>query len=176
MMKKVAEDCEYFDTGQCKALVSEGAIVRDESCLNQNKSSCCYRCSRRDSCDVSCDHLDGLKTDSDLETEDSLKDAAVKEARTLESGESGCPKCGGEMLAGSASSSFRILKDGDLTGDYVLILYCRECGYVEFYKEPSTKEPWRLQKGNPKEEGPKPEQVQSEGEIPDKSTRRKMIR
>ena len=54
-----------------------------------------------------------------------------------------CPKCGGEMKLGKPSGDFRILKSGDLVGDNIEAFYCEECGFIELYKEPSTKEPRR---------------------------------
>jgi len=51
-----------------------------------------------------------------------------------------CPKCGGEMELGTASDYFRILKPGDLRGDRADAFYCHDCGFVELYKEPSTRE------------------------------------
>lgn len=54
-----------------------------------------------------------------------------------------CPKCRGAMQRGYVSGDFRIKKRGDVVGDRMDILYCRECGFIEFYKEASTKEPWR---------------------------------
>jgi len=55
-----------------------------------------------------------------------------------------CPKCGGEMKSGTTSGDFRILKQGDLMGDRANALYCQQCGFVELYKEPSTKERRRV--------------------------------
>ena len=54
-----------------------------------------------------------------------------------------CPKCGGEMKSGTTSGDFRILKQGDMVGDRANALYCSDCGFVELYKEPSTREPRR---------------------------------
>jgi predicted nucleic-acid-binding Zn-ribbon protein len=54
-----------------------------------------------------------------------------------------CPKCGGEMKPGMTSGDFRILKPGDLVGDRAEASYCQDCGFVELYKEPSTREPGR---------------------------------
>jgi predicted nucleic-acid-binding Zn-ribbon protein len=51
-----------------------------------------------------------------------------------------CPKCGGAMTPGTISGNLRILKQGDLVGDRANVLYCQDCGFVELYKEPSTKE------------------------------------
>ena len=65
------EECEFFADGQCKALVKEGTMKRDEACLNANRASCCYRCSRKDSCDISCDYLDDPETGAEVETTDS---------------------------------------------------------------------------------------------------------
>lgn len=58
-----------------------------------------------------------------------------------------CPKCGGEMKTGTTSGDFRILKQGDLVGDRAYAYYCSYCGFVELYKEASSKEPrrWRAQ-------------------------------
>ena len=57
-----------------------------------------------------------------------------------------CPKCGGTMREGSLGSSggVRVLKSGDIHGDAVTVYYCENCGFIELYKEPSTKEPWRF--------------------------------
>jgi predicted nucleic-acid-binding Zn-ribbon protein len=59
-----------------------------------------------------------------------------------------CPKCGGEMKRGSLVSygKVRVLKEGDLQGDGIQTYYCRNCGFVELYKEPSSKEPWRFKR------------------------------
>jgi len=48
------------------------------------------------------------------------------------------------MKLGTPSRDFRILKQGDLVGDRANAFYCMDCGFVELYKEPSTKEPRRL--------------------------------
>lgn len=50
------------------------------------------------------------------------------------------------MQSGSAPSNFRILKSGDFYGDAVFVLYCTNCGYVEFYKVRSTKDTSREQR------------------------------
>jgi len=173
-MKK-AEECEYFDTGQCKALIKEGAMFRDESCLNEDRSSCCYRCFRKDSCETSCDYLDNLETDTGSKTTDSSNGVIVSESGTPTSRRGVCPKCGGEMIEGTTSNYVRILKPGDFSGDLVSALYCRECGFVEFYKEPSTKEPWRLQKEQ-QEQSLRPEQTQPEEKESSHSIRRRMVR
>lgn len=54
-----------------------------------------------------------------------------------------CPKCSGEMVPGRVTSDVRILKQDDLVGDKMYSFFCKNCGFVELYKEPSTKEPWR---------------------------------
>jgi ribosomal protein S27AE len=49
-----------------------------------------------------------------------------------------CPKCGGEMAEGALSSypdRFRLLNPGDWHGDIIQVFYCKNCGYIEFYKE-----------------------------------------
>lgn len=56
-----------------------------------------------------------------------------------------CPKCRGEMKIGNIVSygGVRVVKPGDIRGDAVQAFYCIQCGYIELYKEPSNKEPWR---------------------------------
>jgi len=51
-----------------------------------------------------------------------------------------CPKCGGEMVSGEALVGwgywgFRLKKTGDMVGDKIVAFYCKNCGYIEFYKE-----------------------------------------
>jgi YgiT-type zinc finger domain-containing protein len=85
-----------------------------------------------------------------------------------------CPKCGGEMVSGQVTRDVRIRKQGDLVGDNVYALFCRDCGFIELYKEPSTKEPWRL---SGQQEAPLKEPQQPKEERPSTETpRKKMIR
>ena len=50
-----------------------------------------------------------------------------------------CPKCDGEMEQGEFTPSHipthRFLKKGDLLGDEIIPFYCKNCGYLELYKE-----------------------------------------
>lgn len=79
------------------------------------------------------------------------------------------------MLSGSVPASFRILKQGDLSGDNMSVFYCRECGFVELYKQPSTKEPWRWPEQH--ETLPKELPQQPKEKLPSTETsRKKMIR
>jgi predicted nucleic-acid-binding Zn-ribbon protein len=110
---------------------------------------------------MSCDYLDDSTTHTDGET-------TISQAGD-------CPKCGGEMIVGMTTNYIRILKQGDLTGDLVSAFYCRECGFVEFYKKPSSKEPWRWRK-HLEEQSKKSEQTpKEEGPSTETSTRR-MVR
>jgi len=85
-----------------------------------------------------------------------------------------CPKCGGEMKSGSVTASFRVLKPGDLQGDKLYAFYCRDCGFIELYKEPSTKEPWRWTK---EQQAPlTKEPQQPEKEPPSPETRKRLVR
>ncbi len=93
-----ARGCEFFAEGQCKALVKEETMKRDEACLNANKASCCYTCSRKDSCDISCDYLGDSKTITEAETTYSASEPILQQARDLASRDGMCPKCGGEMI------------------------------------------------------------------------------
>ena len=50
-----------------------------------------------------------------------------------------CPKCGGEMKKGRGLAggygTIRCVKIGDLRGDMTFAFYCKNCGYIELYKE-----------------------------------------
>lgn len=59
-MEKGSVKCEYLsENGSCKALMKnkEGEAVRDESCVNEVKDSCCYMCPEQEMCEISCDYL-----------------------------------------------------------------------------------------------------------------------
>jgi hypothetical protein len=169
------QECEFFADRQCKVLVKEGTMKRDEACLNVNKTSCCYTCSRKDSCDISCDYLDDSESDAEAETTDSTNEPILRQVRTLGSGAGRCPKCGGGMIQGETTNYVRILKPGDLSGDLVAAFYCRECGFVEFYKNASSKESWRWQK-NTEEQSKDSKKMPKEKESSSENSRRKMVR
>jgi hypothetical protein len=170
-----AQECEYFENGQCKALVKEDMMSRDESCSNANRSACCYQCSRKNSCEISCDYLDGPKTYPEAETTNTSDKPILDQARTLASQASDCPKCGGEMIEGMTTNYVRILKPGDFSGDLVATFYCRECGFVEFYKKPSSKEPWRWQRQQ-QAQTRESEQPPTEDQSSTETSKRKMVR
>jgi len=51
-----------------------------------------------------------------------------------------CPKCGGEMVKGKGLAGgwgfVRYSKMGDrLRGDKTISFHCKNCGYIEIYKE-----------------------------------------
>ena len=49
-----------------------------------------------------------------------------------------CPKCGGEMEKGLRLFSFTeitVTNKDEYTGDRITLLHCKNCGYIEFYKE-----------------------------------------
>ncbi len=59
-LEKCQVNCEYFSKdGSCKAIVKDkqGEAVRDESCVNEMKNSCCYTCPEQKMCEISCDYL-----------------------------------------------------------------------------------------------------------------------
>lgn len=71
------------------------------------------------------------------------------------------------MESGSVHGDFRILKQGDLYGDRALVSYCRDCGFVELYKEASSKESWRWRAPAPApelEQSPTSEELKKPGE------------
>jgi YgiT-type zinc finger domain-containing protein len=85
-----------------------------------------------------------------------------------------CPKCAGEMSSGEVSRDVRIRKEGDLVGDNVYAFFCKNCGFIELFKEPSTKEPWRWPE---QQEAPPKEPQQPKEKLPSTETsRKKMIR
>jgi len=59
-----------------------------------------------------------------------------------------CPKCKGKMveahrlvarafaLRGAILPSVSLAKKGDIYGDWIIPFYCKDCGYIEFYKSP----------------------------------------
>ena len=78
------------------------------------------------------------------------------------------------MASGSVSGDIRILKTGDLYGDRICAYYCENCGFIELYKEPSSKEPWRKPK---KRKKPVTKELkQLEVEKPSESSRRRLVR
>jgi hypothetical protein len=60
-VRKEAVECEYLvDSRLCKAITeqSEGRDVRRKFCKNSPKDYCCYLCSDRENCEISCSYLD----------------------------------------------------------------------------------------------------------------------
>jgi len=93
-----------------------------------------------------------------------------------------CPKCKGEMASGIVSGNLRIVKQGDLVGDRMNAFYCMDCGFIELYKEASTKEPrrWRTVQTEPAQEPTsekrqRPEEPQQEEE-PKPRTEKRLVR
>ncbi len=105
-MKKV-EECEYSDANRCKALIKEGVMSRGESCLNEDKTFCCYHCSRKNSCETSCDYLDSLEmNDGSKPPPTSLNKTRVNEAGVQAIQGRNCPKCGGEIIEAQPQTPF----------------------------------------------------------------------
>jgi len=59
-----------------------------------------------------------------------------------------CPKCGGEMAEASRLvahtrllAGVSLAKKGDILGDRIIPYYCKNCGYIEFYKEMKGRKP-----------------------------------
>jgi len=60
-LKRGDVECEYFLVNQtCKAIFEneDGKAVREKSCRNQLKNTCCYLCKHQESCEISCNYLD----------------------------------------------------------------------------------------------------------------------
>jgi len=111
-----------------------------------------------------------------LVEEQTMSEKETSKNQSSESQFEKCPKCGGEMNYGSISPSggFRILKHGDLQGDKVYAFYCRDCGFIELYKERSTKEPWRWPKKQQAPSTKKPQKPEKEQPYPE--TRKRLVR
>jgi len=84
------------------------------------------------------------------------------------------------MKSGTTSGDFRILKQGDLMGDRANAFYCQDCGFVELYKEPSTKERRRMPVPPAEPESQltptKKEPQQPEGEEPIRKPEKRLVR
>jgi len=53
-----------------------------------------------------------------------------------------CPKCNGEMEQGKRIAGYggvTFAKRGDLVGDKIIPFYCKNCGFIEIYKEMKKK-------------------------------------
>jgi len=49
-----------------------------------------------------------------------------------------CPKCDGEMARGKRLVGYvriTLAKKDDIFGDNIIPFYCKNCGYIELYKE-----------------------------------------
>ena len=60
-MEKDPATCEYLENSQlCKAVLEEdeGKRTRGRFCSNSLKNFCCYLCTERGSCEISCTYLD----------------------------------------------------------------------------------------------------------------------
>ena len=54
-------NCEYLvDNQLCRSIIEDedGLAVREKGCLEAVKNLCCYLCSHRESCEISCSYLD----------------------------------------------------------------------------------------------------------------------
>ena len=61
-LSSVDVKCEYLDGDLCSAIVEgEPKATRQKSCTNATKNLCCYLCSDRKSCVISCEYLDNTK-------------------------------------------------------------------------------------------------------------------
>lgn len=48
-----------MDNELCRSIIEgeEGKIVREESCINKSKNTCCYLCPHQEACRISCTYL-----------------------------------------------------------------------------------------------------------------------
>jgi predicted RNA-binding Zn-ribbon protein involved in translation (DUF1610 family) len=88
-----------------------------------------------------------------------------------------CPKCGGEMKPGRLTTNFRILKTNDWYGDPAMAFYCENCGFIELYKEPSTRKPQRETETLSEQEQPQQPASEEEPQKPrDREHDKRLIR
>ncbi len=85
------------------------------------------------------------------------------------------------MTGGVISGNLRIVKQGDLMGDRMNVYYCMDCGFIELYKEASTKEPrrWRTQTApaqEPAVEKPQKPKESEQEEEPKPRTEKRLVR
>jgi hypothetical protein len=80
--KLAAFDCEYLvGDDSCKAIrESDMGAFRAEACHNEVKDACCYSCSLREQCDISCDLPEQQKPDKEQENSQHSEKVALSEA------------------------------------------------------------------------------------------------
>lgn len=79
--KLAAFDCEYLiGDASCKAIKeSDMGALRAEACRNEVKDSCCYSCSLREQCEISCDLPDLQKPEKEQEDSQPPETVALSE-------------------------------------------------------------------------------------------------
>ena len=81
-LKSAAFECEYLvGDDSCKAMKeSDLGGLRGEACRNEVKDACCYSCSLRDQCEISCDMPELQKPDKETENSQLPETVALSEA------------------------------------------------------------------------------------------------
>lgn len=86
------ERCAYLasDNISCNAVSHEsGGIPRDDTCLCDIKSICCYQCNKRNSCEIGCTLLDPVPEDSESKAAGMVSVSSREGVETFV-----CPFCG----------------------------------------------------------------------------------
>jgi hypothetical protein len=84
MSENSTVNCEYLvDSHLCKSIVEgeEGLAVREKGCLESVKNLCCYLCSHRESCQISCSYLDKLDASRTVDQKTANVDQEIKQCQ-----------------------------------------------------------------------------------------------
>jgi len=77
-------NCEYLvDNQLCRSIIEDedGLAVREKGCLEAVKNLCCYLCSHRESCEISCSYLDKLGSSRTTDQKSVNVDQEIKQCQ-----------------------------------------------------------------------------------------------
>ena len=162
-MSDLAASCEYLTTEKLCSVVSENEkakATRQVRCENDEKMACCYLCSFKRKCAISCSFLGNAKDEpqqiaaekTDIENATPVKDEKSEADNTKNSPAISCSVCNIKMC--HTKTRLRIdgweglhqkTADGDqmALGEEVLpvkVYLCPKCGKIEFVAEEATKQ------------------------------------
>ncbi len=145
-MSEYANSCEYYNVDSLCSAVSESEKAtsnRQARCLNEEKLACCYICSARRECPISCRYLgnsDGGAARVEakgIEPEipvDINKNMQTNQAETA--AVAYCSSCNAEMAQTTTALNINGWKGPDpkAPGDVlpVTVYMCPQCGKIEF--------------------------------------------
>ena len=137
--------CEFLQDNNCSAITDnvEAIEVRNISCSNDNEQSCCYLCSFRSKCQISCNFLG--------EKNAAIQKPQAKDVKT-QSKFLRCLRCDSKMIhadvklrVGGWSGIYQTLPLGSLgeLGEEVfpvVMHVCLKCGKIEFTAKEETQQ------------------------------------